>query len=265
MSGWTELGSHGAPSKARRTGSGDNAPATASRLTKKDLVAAAIRAEIIEGRLAAGTHLRQYEVAARLRVSPTPVREAFSVLALEGLVQWDAYRGVTVARDPRVHLTLADFFELRGALEVLAVRVGARSPDPGVLRKLEEAEADAERAERASDVARWPLANSRFHAHLVELARSEFLTQLMGILVRASMFFPSTKSLRVHTAHAAILGALRAGDADLAVRLVTAHARSNVATARREAAAQSRLKNGGRAAVGVSRRPSAGTEASSTD
>ncbi len=180
-------------------------------------------------------------------------------------MQWDAYRGVTVARDPRVHLTLADFFELRGALEVLAVRVGARSPDPAVLRKLEEAEAEAARAERAADMTRWPLANSRFHAHLVELARSDFLTQLAGILVRASMFFPSIKSLRVHAAHDAILRALRAGDADLALRLVAAHARSNVVTARREAATQSRLKNGGRASAGAPRRPTADTEASSID
>lgn len=219
----------------------------------------------MQGRLAAGTHLRQHEVAARLRVSPTPVREAFSVLALEGLVQWDAYRGVTVARDPRVHLTLADFFELRGALEVLAVRVGARSPDPAVLRKLEEAEAEARRAERTSDVTRWPLANARFHAHLVDLARSDFLTQLMGILVRASMFFPTIRSLRVHPAHDAILRALKANDADLALRLVRAHARSNVATARREAAAQSRLKNGGRAPAAAQRRPAAGLEGRSAE
>lgn len=222
----------------------DRSAAASTRLTKKDLVAAAIRSEIGEGKLVAGTHLRQHEVAARLHVSPTPVREAFGVLALEGLVAWDAYRGVTVARDPRGHLTLADFFELRGAVEVLAVRAAGRSPDPAILRALEEAEADAERAERAGDVVRWPLANSRFHAGLVDLARSEFLTQLMGILVRASMFFPSVQSLRVHRAHDAILRALKAGDAELAARLVGDHARANVAKARRDAAAHSRLMNG---------------------
>jgi DNA-binding GntR family transcriptional regulator len=241
------------PSKARRASSPNHKPPAASRSTKKDLVAAAIRSEIVEGRLAAGTHLRQHEVASRLHVSPTPVREAFSVLALEGLVEWDAYRGVTVARDLRGRLSLADFFELRGALEILAVRVGARSPDATVLHKMEEANAEAQRAERVGDVTRWPLANSRFHASLVELARSEFLTQLMGILVRASMFFPTIKSLRVHSAHEAILRALKAGDADLALRLVTAHAKSNVATARREAAAHSRLTNGSKASEPAAR------------
>ena len=225
--------------KALQTAPADLSSPSASRLTKKDLVAAAIRTEIIEGRLREGTRLRQYELATRLQVSPTPVREAFGVLALEGLVEWDAYRGVTVARDLRGKLTLADFFELRGALEVVAVRVGASSPDPDVLRELEQAEADAQRAERASDVTAWALANSRFHASLVELAGSELLSQLMGILARASMFFPSTPSLRVHSTHDAILSALKAGNASLALRLVKAHAKSNVAIARKEAAAQS--------------------------
>ena len=213
-----------------------------TRLTKKDLVAAALRSEITQGRLAAGARLRQYEVATRLRVSPTPVREAFGVLALEGLVEWDAYRGVTVARDLRGRLTLADLFELRGALEVLAVRVGAASPDPAVLRELEHAEDEAQRAARASDLTRWPIANHRFHAGLVQLARSELLSQLMGIILRASMFFPSAKSLRVHTAHAAILKALKAGDADRAVHLVAAHMKANVRTTRREGAGRSRRR-----------------------
>jgi DNA-binding GntR family transcriptional regulator len=217
-----------------------------SRFTKKDIVVAAIRNEITKGQLAAGTRLRQHEVATRLRVSPTPVREAFSVLALEGLVEWDAYRGVTVARDLRGSLTLADLFELRGALEVLAVRVGAINPDPAAIRELEDAEAEAQRAERASDMTRWPLANSRFHAGLVQLARSDLLTQLMGIILRASMFFPSIQNLRVQSQHEAIIRALKARNADLAVKLVAAHAKSNVTKARRETAPGSRAKTGAR-------------------
>jgi DNA-binding GntR family transcriptional regulator len=168
-------------------------------------------------------------------------------------VEWDAYRGVTVARDLRGSLTLADLFELRGALEVLAVRIGAIDPEPSAIRELEDAENEAQRAERASDVTRWPLANSRFHAGLVQLARSELLTQLMGIVLRASMFFPSIQSLRVHNPHEAIIKALKAGDADLALKLVAEHAKSNVATARRETATRSRLKNGAHPTVRASR------------
>jgi DNA-binding GntR family transcriptional regulator len=208
----------------------------ASKLTKKDLVVATVRTEIRQGRLAPGTRLRQHEVAARLGVSPTPVREAFSVLALEGLLEWDAYRGVTVARDLRGRLTLADLYELRGVLETVGVRIGARSADPGVLRMLAAAEEEARQAGRASDVGRWRLANSRFHAGLVDLGRSDLLSQLMGIVLRASMYFSINQSERVHREHRAIMLALLAGDADAAVRLVGKHTKANVNAARRQRA-----------------------------
>lgn len=197
-------------------------------------MAATIRSEIAHGRLAAGIHLRQYDIAARLGVSPTPVREALGVLALEGLVEWDAYRGVSVARDLRGTLTLADLYELRGAIEALAVRLGAQSLDPLIIRDLEEAERSAREADKRGDAHRWRLANSRFHSGLVALAKSDLLSQLMGILLRASMLFPRTQRLRVHREHHAILAALKNGHSAEAVRLVAAHAEGNVRTARAE-------------------------------
>jgi DNA-binding GntR family transcriptional regulator len=217
---------------------------TGSKITKKDVVAATIRNEIAQGRLRAGMKLRQYDVAARLGVSATPVREAFGVLALEGLVEWDAYRGVSVARDLRGTLTLAGLYELRGAVETLAVRIGGKSPDPRVLRILEEAEVEAREADRAGDVGRWRLANLRFHSGIVELAKSDLLNQLMGIVLRASMFFPRTQSMRVHREHSAILAALKAGQAHAALRFVASHAKANVETARAEQDGRSRVAPG---------------------
>jgi DNA-binding GntR family transcriptional regulator len=205
-----------------------------SRLTKRDAVAATLRNEISRGTLSPGAHLLQHEVAARLGVSPTPVREAFSVLALEGFVAWDAYRGVTVAPDFRADVTLADLYELRGALEVLAVRRGGLSIDPTMIRELEEAEAEGIAADRAKDVNRWWLANSRFHDALVAMARSDLLNQLMGIVLRRSLFFPIVDRSRVHREHRALIQALKAGDLDKAVRLTKEHASANIEAARKE-------------------------------
>ncbi len=74
-----------------------------------------LRAEILQGLYPANTHLRQEEVAKRLNVSTTPVREAFRDLRAEGLVSIDPNKGV-VTRG----LTVADatgIYELRMMLE----------------------------------------------------------------------------------------------------------------------------------------------------
>ncbi|MBO9554518.1 GntR family transcriptional regulator [Cellulomonas sp.] len=56
-----------------------------------------IEHEIVEGRLAPGETLREADVAERLGVSRTPVREAFRRLAEAGLVRIEASRSYRVA------------------------------------------------------------------------------------------------------------------------------------------------------------------------
>jgi DNA-binding GntR family transcriptional regulator len=55
-------------------------------LTRREAVARQLREEIVTGVLPAGTVLKDAEVAARLGVSITPVREAIAQLAAEGLI-----------------------------------------------------------------------------------------------------------------------------------------------------------------------------------
>ncbi|MEX0783122.1 MAG: GntR family transcriptional regulator [Dehalococcoidia bacterium] len=68
--------------------------------TKAEVVYQALQEAIMSGRMAAGEHLRQEEVAARWGVSQTPVREAFRRLESEGLVDHEANRGVIVRGIP---------------------------------------------------------------------------------------------------------------------------------------------------------------------
>ena len=71
-----------------------------SRRTKADAVYDSLQNGILSGRIAAGEHLRQEEVAAHWGVSQTPVREAFRRLESEGLVEYAANRGVVVRGIP---------------------------------------------------------------------------------------------------------------------------------------------------------------------
>lgn len=54
--------------------------------TRREAVLHQLRGEILSGELAAGTIIKDAEVAARLGVSITPIREAIVTLAAEGLV-----------------------------------------------------------------------------------------------------------------------------------------------------------------------------------
>jgi DNA-binding GntR family transcriptional regulator len=204
-----------------------------SRVTKRDAVAAALRQEISSGVLAPGTRLLQHEVAARLGVSPTPVREAFTVLAHEGFIEWDNYRGVTVAREGNDEMALDDVYELRAVLEVLAVRRGAAKVDDEAIRFLEEAERDAIEGDRTGDVERWRLASTRFHVGLVRIAGSDLLNQVMELILKRSLFFPTALRSKVVREHQLIIDALRARDAELAVQLVADHAQWNTSAARK--------------------------------
>ena len=63
-----------------------------SSVTLCQSVTAMLRARIISGTIAPGTLLRETALAQELGVSATPVREALSMLASEGLVEIEAHR-----------------------------------------------------------------------------------------------------------------------------------------------------------------------------
>ena len=90
----------------------------ASPRTVSGLVAERLRAQIVAGELAAGTKLRQVEIARRFGVSTTPVREALAALQREGLVRLHPQRGAVVFV-PTV-ADLREHYEIRAALEALA-------------------------------------------------------------------------------------------------------------------------------------------------
>jgi DNA-binding GntR family transcriptional regulator len=104
------------------------APALAGGYTtKQDFVACLLREAIVTGRLPPGQRLRQEDVSRQLRLSWTPVREAFRQLEAEGWVAIEHHRGAVVAP-----LELVDFEEiylLRLANEPLAARLSVESAD----------------------------------------------------------------------------------------------------------------------------------------
>jgi DNA-binding GntR family transcriptional regulator len=206
-----------------------NSPLTKSTIAEQ--VAAALRQEITTGQLAAGTRLRQNEIAQRFGVSSTPVREAFGLLQSEGLVQIDPHRGVTVFL-PDIP-DLIEHYEIRIALEVLATEKSAehfRAQDaPALTAILDEMAA-------TSDAARFVELNHQFHTQLYRLAeRPRLLTMIEDLRNASSAYLHlsaaaslPTDILTTDREHHAILAACQANDAPRAASTMRHHLQQTV-------------------------------------
>jgi DNA-binding GntR family transcriptional regulator len=99
--------------------------------TRKEAVLQQLRHEIVNGRLTPGTVLKDAEVAARVGLSITPVREAIAQLAAEGLINIEPNRTRHVT-----HVTQKNALELIDVMAVLThagFRWGMRNLTPAHL------------------------------------------------------------------------------------------------------------------------------------
>jgi DNA-binding GntR family transcriptional regulator len=137
-------------------------------------IADELRRLILSGELTPGMRLRQMGIAERFDVSPTPVREAFKTLAEEGLVDYDAQRGVFVFT-PTVDDVMENY-EIRIALEPLATELAARSITDEELAELDKI-VKKMRATKVDKV--YQALNRDFHALIYAAARRRRLEQMI--------------------------------------------------------------------------------------
>jgi DNA-binding GntR family transcriptional regulator len=136
-----------------------------------------LREAIIVGELEPGAPLRLEELADSLGMSISPIREAIRYLETVGLAEHVAYRG---ARVSELNATdMHDVYEVRGALEVQAVRrAAARFTDAD--RTAAEAVLDElEAAYRRKDVRAIVRGNTAFHTLLASTSGSRWIERLL--------------------------------------------------------------------------------------
>ena len=88
-------------------------------LPLRDVVFKTLRQAILKGELEPGERLMEIQLAERLGVSRTPIREAIRKLELEGLVLMIPRKGAEVAKISESNLR--DVLEVRRSLEELAI------------------------------------------------------------------------------------------------------------------------------------------------
>jgi DNA-binding GntR family transcriptional regulator len=200
-----------------------------ARSTVTDDTTEAVRAILLSGEFTPGQPLRQVELAERLGVSRTPLREALHRLSAEGLVRLDPHRGAVVAQ-PSV-TELLELYEIREAVEVLAVRQAAMRCTK---QEVEDLSFDLEAMGYITDASAWGRANLRFHQRVFALSRKVQLCDLIGQLGQRSELYvrmlvsSEQQARRANHEHEELVQALREQNADQAEAITRHHLRATV-------------------------------------
>jgi DNA-binding GntR family transcriptional regulator len=190
----------------------------------------AIKARIVDGRLAPGAKVLEAELALALGTSRTPVREALIRLQSEGFVEPAPPRGLRVA--PLSARDIREINEVLACLEAEAAeRLARRRPGAAEMALLDAAIAAMDVALEGEDRAAWAEADYRFHCLIVELCDNRHLAQTARLFLdKAHRVRLLTTPLRerpvyANVNHAAVVEAVRRGDPQTALEIHRAHKR----------------------------------------
>lgn len=185
-------------------------------------VTAILRKALLAGEYRAGEELSLTEIAAKLGVSRTPVREAFQSLAAEGLLELRMNRGAVVVGIDED--TIRDHFDLRCLLECEAVERAIRNGmDPGELMALQT----GIEASPALSESEYRSYNQKLHTEIWKHAGNRKLYDLLVSMWNG----PSASGAGRDAAHEAcsirehrlLLNCIRAGDIPAARDAMRAH------------------------------------------
>lgn len=181
-------------------------------LPARERVASALRKAIISKQINEGEVITLESTAQQLGVSVTPVREAFQILARDGLIDLKQNKGATVLGLNET--TIREHYEIRAALESAAcVLCCQRKADLSDIRKCLEMVDEALEKKDSSSYSNY---NQSFHYEIWTAAGNEKLkTMLSEMWNGLSMGLKSTEEEYARNSqeeHRQILAALESGD-----------------------------------------------------
>lgn len=203
-------------------------------LPLRDVVFKTLRQAILKGELAPGERLLEVQLADKLGVSRTPVREAIHKLAQEGLVVLIPRKGAEVASISEK--SLRDVLEVRLALETLAVSLACERITQEDLQILEQEflafQKSVERDEllditQRDEAFHDAIYNSTYNTRLVTM-----INNLREQMYRYRMEYIKERDKRemLVQEHLEIMNAIKAGDSEAAQEAIRRHIDNQVLT-----------------------------------
>lgn len=200
---------------------------------------ARIRALIAEGAYIGGDSIPESELATRLGVSRTPVREAMRRLQAEGVIRREAYRrAIVVDLDPNevIHI-----FTARAALEPIAAGMAVPFADADFIDALRDLHARMDHAILQTDPDRraYRDLNAQFHRVIWRQGGNAIFSDLVNMVARKPVVSPTFNNwtqaelIRSNRQHEDVVSAFDAQDKEWVEAAMRAHLLSSRANYRR--------------------------------
>ena len=193
----------------------------------KELVFTTLKKAIIKGELQPGDRLMELQLAEKMGVSRTPIREAIHKLSREGLVTLIPRKGAEVAGMSRK--TLNDVLTVRKDLELLAFRLAFENIDKEQLLSLEKRMKAFENAVDTGDILQMVDTDEQFHMVIYDAASNNKLADILGNL-RDSMYRYRLEYLkdavyrkRLEKEHRALVDCIKNRDLKKGISVVESH------------------------------------------
>lgn len=149
-------------------------------LPLREVVFNTLRDAILKGELEPGEHLMEVQLANKLGVSRTPIREAIRQLEAEGLVIMTPRKGAVVSEITKEDLT--DVLEVRKTLEKFAVELACNNIDREELDKLHQCHEIFKGAFEAGELTEIANKDEEFHDVIYVATRNKRLIQILNNL-----------------------------------------------------------------------------------
>lgn len=201
---------------------------TEKPLTLREQIVEFIKDSVVSGRLKPGERVPEHEIAEKLGISRTPIREAFRQLESEGFITVTPRKGAVVS--PITDKDVREFYAIKSILEGHAARTSCATLSPKEIKKLESLNSQMEKYASKGDVKGFFKCDNQFHDTFLKACGNEKLCSLVHNLVQqferfrvTALSLPGRMNESVKQ-HREIIDAFKDGDQDLVEKLVRANA-----------------------------------------
>ncbi|WP_282607037.1 GntR family transcriptional regulator [Pelagibius sp. Alg239-R121] len=187
-----------------------------------------IKKLILENKLPAGSNHLESELAKRLGMSRTPIREATLILEAQGLLQVKPRRGVKILSFSTDDMN--EIYQILTELEGLSAELAAKKQFKDEdFSTAEQAIADMDQALELDEREAWAIADEAFHNELIRLGGNRRVANIVEMYndqvrrIRALTLYLRPSPTKSNDDHRNVLRAIRARDPETARSLHTAH------------------------------------------